>query len=428
MVKKQAAQVQALLLTQNAEVKPISLGLGKTGALESGAIRSALKRKDAPEPIGSYTTKAFTLFLFGYSTGKAGCENKHELPPPHDTGLYFGDILCLASKDAESWASPCALSVEEYESFYTKAFGGFDGTESGDEDAEAGAEDAVEDAGEEAVEDAVEEGEEEEEEVEEEEEEEVGGEEEAGGEVGEEEGEVVPTPRRSRAAAGAGGAARVRKTKKAAAAGAAGGSGDSDLYTTYLHVTESDQLREELFLEETLPPMESLAAPRRKILATLHTLFADHLSKVEIRFLEVAIFNGTIRAAAQRHIALAWYHPFEDLYKMYAKHIVANFHPNSYVGNSELFARFKEGSIAISDLCGMDSYQLFEERWRESFVQQQQREKRQLEGNRAMATDRFTCTRCWKKECTYYEMQTRSADEPMTIFITCLNCGKHWRQ
>ena len=26
------------------------------------------------------------------------------------------------------------------------------------------------------------------------------------------------------------------------------------------------------------------------------------------------------------------------------------------------------------------------------------------------------------------EVGTRPGDEPMTIFITCLNCSKHWRQ
>ena len=56
------------------------------------------------------------------------------------------------------------------------------------------------------------------------------------------------------------------------------------------------------------------------------------------------------------------------------------------------------------------------------------REQNQLEGNKAMATDKFKCGRCHKREATYYELQTRSADEPMTKFITCLNCGNHWRQ
>ena len=68
----------------------------------------------------------------------------------------------------------------------------------------------------------------------------------------------------------------------------------------------------------------------------------------------------------------------------------------------------------------MDPYKLFNQRWSEHFTQQQVQEKRQLEGNKAMATDQFLCNRCRKRECTYYEMQTRSADEPMTIFITSL--------
>jgi transcription elongation factor S-II len=39
----------------------------------------------------------------------------------------------------------------------------------------------------------------------------------------------------------------------------------------------------------------------------------------------------------------------------------------------------------------------------------------------------FTCGRCKSKKTTYYEMQTRSADEPMTAFVTCLDCGKKWK-
>ena len=43
-------------------------------------------------------------------------------------------------------------------------------------------------------------------------------------------------------------------------------------------------------------------------------------------------------------------------------------------------------------------------------------------------TDVFKCRKCGSRSCSYYEIQTRSADEPMTQFINCLNCGNRWRQ
>ncbi|PKA61788.1 hypothetical protein AXF42_Ash008619 [Apostasia shenzhenica] len=42
-------------------------------------------------------------------------------------------------------------------------------------------------------------------------------------------------------------------------------------------------------------------------------------------------------------------------------------------------------------------------------------------------TDQFRCGRCGQRKCTYYQMQTRSADEPMTTFVTCVNCNHHWK-
>ena len=39
----------------------------------------------------------------------------------------------------------------------------------------------------------------------------------------------------------------------------------------------------------------------------------------------------------------------------------------------------------------------------------------------------FTCGKCKSKKTTYYQMQTRSADEPYTCFFSCILCGHRWK-
>jgi len=391
--------LHTILLTHKAEVKEISIPLQADGTIAMPAIKSLLiKKKESPEVLGTYTTKSYTLFLFGYTTGKAGTENKHELPPPHDSTLCFGDILILASKDATDWKKPISFRSADYEAFYTKAFGGFDDLEEEDEEEEL----------EEVAEDATNDGLDEEEELEEEGEDEEEGE----GEIDQEADEIaIPIPLHI----------PVKKRAKKAAAPVAP-AGGAHVYASYFHVAATDELTED-------DGTSSLVQPRAKVLQTLSSLFAKLFSESEIQELERSIYNGTIRRATQRHIGKVWAHvPFLELYTMFAKHIAANLLPTAYVANNELFAKYKSGEVSFKDICAMDAYQLFEDRWKDCFLEQQIREKRQLEGNKAMATDRFLCKRCHKRECTYYELQTRSADEPMTIFITCLNCGKHWKE
>lgn len=39
----------------------------------------------------------------------------------------------------------------------------------------------------------------------------------------------------------------------------------------------------------------------------------------------------------------------------------------------------------------------------------------------------FTCGRCKSTKTTSTQKQTRSADEPMTVFVLCMNCGNRWK-
>ncbi len=39
----------------------------------------------------------------------------------------------------------------------------------------------------------------------------------------------------------------------------------------------------------------------------------------------------------------------------------------------------------------------------------------------------FKCGKCKSKKTTYYQLQTRSADEPMTTYVTCMECSNRWK-
>ena len=168
---------------------------------------------------------------------------------------------------------------------------------------------------------------------------------------------------------------------------------------------------------------------RRLTLSVLKNFCSDICTDDEQLELEMGIYNASLEEAKRRLIPLTWDHEtFRWIYSMIAKRVISNFQPNSYVRNSHLIERWREGEFTLQEIGHWSSYELHPTFWKGLKDQQFRREQRILEGNVAMATDRFRCSRCQKKMTTYYEMQTRSADEPMTIFINCMNCGKQWKQ
>jgi len=75
----------------------------------------------------------------------------------------------------------------------------------------------------------------------------------------------------------------------------------------------------------------------------------------------------------------------------------------------------------------MTHHELLPEKWSLLIEAKSKRDKNKFEVNMSAATDVFTCRKCKGNQCTYYQMQTRSADEPMATFVTCLECSTRWK-
>jgi DNA-directed RNA polymerase subunit M/transcription elongation factor TFIIS len=60
---------------------------------------------------------------------------------------------------------------------------------------------------------------------------------------------------------------------------------------------------------------------------------------------------------------------------------------------------------------------------RDAFFVNLERSRRKVNTTKGM----LACPNCKSKSTESIEKQTRSADEPMTIISTCLECGKTWR-
>jgi DNA-directed RNA polymerase subunit M/transcription elongation factor TFIIS len=93
-----------------------------------------------------------------------------------------------------------------------------------------------------------------------------------------------------------------------------------------------------------------------------------------------------------------------------------------------LLDKIKKNIIQPYDLAFIDNYKLFPEKWQEIIDEKSKTEQMIKESIQETATDLFQCPRCNQRKTIYCEVQIRSSDEPMTKFITCINCGKKWKQ
>lgn len=151
------------------------------------------------------------------------------------------------------------------------------------------------------------------------------------------------------------------------------------------------------------------------------------LDETHAKDLEIGIYNWAIINAEKIKLSRNWKNSkFVILYKDKARSVLANLDPNSYVKNGRLLERLNEHEFLPHELPFMKPENIYPEQWKE-IIDEKLKKEHTLQSKPEAMTNLFKCGKCKKRECNYKEKQVRSADEPMTIFITCLNCGNRWR-
>lgn len=97
--------------------------------------------------------------------------------------------------------------------------------------------------------------------------------------------------------------------------------------------------------------------------------------------------------------------------------------------NPELRIRLNNGDILPKDFVVMDPKDMAPEHIKKQLEDIKKKNLFNAQGatQERAVTDRFTCGKCKEKKVSYYQLQTRSADEPLTTFCTCENCGNRWK-
>jgi transcription elongation factor S-II len=138
--------------------------------------------------------------------------------------------------------------------------------------------------------------------------------------------------------------------------------------------------------------------------------------------IEKGVYNFAIKEATFRKIVKKWENSFfVQLYLDRLRVIYIN------LKNPELRQQIETGELTANALAYMTHQEMNPEKWKVMIDRKIKRDESKFATRVEASTDMFTCKKCKSKRCTYYELQTRSADEPATIFITCLDCGKNYK-
>ena len=157
----------------------------------------------------------------------------------------------------------------------------------------------------------------------------------------------------------------------------------------------------------------------------------SEIIKVEIAtILEKNIYEYVVEYCKNNNITQNFKNiNFKNLYIAKSRQCYNNLKKDSYVNNDQIHKLIENKKISLENLPNYSYKQLYPQKWKKFNKDLEILNKDVSDFDKEVeATDQFTCNKCKKNRCVYSQFQIRSSDEPMTSFITCLECGNNWRE
>lgn len=150
-------------------------------------------------------------------------------------------------------------------------------------------------------------------------------------------------------------------------------------------------------------------------------MISDDYNKMA-KNLEKGIYNFCVIDAGKKNIVKKWDNEyFIHIYIDRLRSVFFN------LETEYLIETVNSKKIKIHEIAFMTHQEMRPAKWKKLIDDKKIRDENKYTPKIEASTDNFTCWKCKSKKCTYYQLQTRSADEPMTTFVTCLSCGQRWR-
>lgn len=143
---------------------------------------------------------------------------------------------------------------------------------------------------------------------------------------------------------------------------------------------------------------------------------------VDATNIERSVYNYAIKEATSKKIIKKWDNPlFVQIYVDRLRTIYMN------AKSPHFLEMIRAGDLSPQTLAELTHQEMNPDRWRDLIEKKMKRDETKYNHGMEASTTEYTCKKCKGNKCIHYEMQTRSADEPTTVFVTCLTCGKHWK-